>query len=135
MLSMTGLSHHELRRWLADLLQPVLEQFSSHCISDSFMFAKTMQNLTSTLTFSCALLVSSLFANVRLDENIKICSEALYNKTNSQPVVSKGMFVELMKSDTSSVESSFKNTVYKQTDGVAMKSALGPALANVFVEN
>ena len=44
-LSMTGLSHHELGKWLAGLLQPMLEQFSSHCISDLFMFAKTMQNL------------------------------------------------------------------------------------------
>ena len=44
-LSMTGSSHHELGKWLAGLLEPVLERFSSHCISDSFAFAKTMQNL------------------------------------------------------------------------------------------
>ena len=42
MLTMTGLSHHELGRWLAGPLQPVLERFSSYCISDSFAFAKTM---------------------------------------------------------------------------------------------
>ena len=44
-LSMAGSSHHELGKWLAGLLQPVLERFSSHCLSDSFRFAKTMQNL------------------------------------------------------------------------------------------
>ena len=44
-LSMTGSSHHELGKWLAGLLQPVLERFSSHCMSDLFTFAKTMQNL------------------------------------------------------------------------------------------
>ena len=38
-----------------------------------------------------------------------------------------------MKSATSSVEFSFNNTIYKQTDGVVMGSPLGPALANVFV--
>ena len=44
-LSITSSSHHELGKWLAGLLQPVLERFSSHCISDSSTFAKTMQNL------------------------------------------------------------------------------------------
>ena len=46
---MTGSSHHEIGKWLAGLLQLVLEWFLSHCISDSFTFAKTMQNLTSML--------------------------------------------------------------------------------------
>ena len=41
-LSMTGSAHYELGRWLAGLLQPVLERFSFHRISDSFTFAKTM---------------------------------------------------------------------------------------------
>ena len=133
-LSMTGSSHHELGKWLASLLQPVLERFSSHCISDSFTFAKTMQNLDiDPNVFMCSFDVSSLFTNVPLEETIKICSEALYDQSNSRPVIPKDVFVELMKSATSSVEFSFNNTMYKQTDGVAMGSPLGPALANIFV--
>ena len=31
-LSMVGSSHHELAKWLASILQPVLEQFSTNCI-------------------------------------------------------------------------------------------------------
>ena len=41
--------------------------------------------------------------------------------------------LKLMKSATSGVEFSFNNIMYKQTDGVAMGSPLGPALANIFV--
>ena len=43
------------------------------------------------------------------------------------------MFVELIKSATSSVDFSFNNTMYKQTDEVAMGSPLGPAFANIFI--
>ena len=70
-LSMTGSYHHELGKWLGGLLQPVLERFSSHCISDSFTFAKTMQNLDiGPNVFVCSFDVSSLFTNVPLDETI-----------------------------------------------------------------
>ena len=73
-LSMTGSSHHELGKWLAGLLQPVLERFSSHCRSNLFTFAKTMQNLDiDPNVFMCSFDVSSLFTNVPLDETIKIC--------------------------------------------------------------
>ena len=112
-LSMTGSSHHELSKWLAGLLQPVLEWFSSHCISDSFTFAKTMQNLDiDPNVFMCSFDVSSLFTNVPLDETIKICLDALCDDSDLQPLVPRDMFAELMKSATSSVEFSFNNTMY-----------------------
>ena len=133
-LSETGSSHYELGKWLASLLQPELERFLSHYISDSFAFTKTMQNLDiDPNVFVCSFDVSSLFANVPLDKTIKICSKALYDESDSQPVIPKNVFLELMKSATSSVEFSFNNTMYKQTDRVAMGSPLGPALANIFV--
>ena len=44
----------------------------------------------------------------------------------------KHVLVELINVATASVESSFDNEVYKQIDGIAMGSPLGPALANIF---
>ena len=41
--------------------------------------------------------------------------------------------LELMYSATSTVEFSFDNIIYRQIDGIAMGSPLGPALANIFV--
>ena len=87
---MTGSSHHELGKWLAGLLQPVLERFSSHCISDSFTFAKTIQNLDiNRNVFMCSFDVSSLFTNVPLDETIKICLDALYDNSDVQLLIPK----------------------------------------------
>ena len=62
-LSMTGSSHHELSKWLASLLEPVLKRFSTHCIRDSFtvrllMLFKTLKMLT---IFSCAPSTSQAF--------------------------------------------------------------------------
>ena len=89
-LSMTDSSHHELGKWLAGLLQPVLERFSSHCISDLFTLAKTMQNIDiHPNVFMCSFDVSSLFTNVPLNETIKICPEALYDQSDSQPLIPK----------------------------------------------
>ena len=83
--------------------------------------------------FMCSFDVSSLFTKVPLDETIKICSEVLYDESDLQPFIPKGVFVELMKSATSLVEFSLNNTMYKQTDGVAMGSPFALALANIFV--
>ena len=98
------------------------------------MFAKTMQNLDIDINvFMCSFDMSSLFTNVFLHKIIKICSKVFNDMSNSQPVIPKDMFAELMKSVTSSVKFSFNNAMYKQTDGVAIRSPLGPSLANIFV--
>ena len=82
----------------------------------------------------CYFDISSLFTNVPLEKTINICADALYcDDSDAQPFISKAVFIELMKSATSGVEFSFNDIMYKQTDGVAMGSPLGPALANIFV--
>ena len=81
----------------------------------------------------CSSHVFSLFINVPLDETTKISLEALYDDSDSRPLIPKDVFVELMKSATSSVEFSFNNTMYKQTDGVTIGLPLCPVLANIFV--
>ena len=60
----------------------------------------------------------------------------LSSKDNGQlppAQISKEIFIELMNVAAKSVEFSFNNVKYKQTDGVAMGSPPGPALADIFV--
>ena len=77
-LSMVGSSHHELAKWLASILQPVLEQFSTNCIKYSFTFAQTMQDLRleEEDVYLCSFDISSLYTNAPLKETIGIYAEA-----------------------------------------------------------
>ena len=134
-LSMTGSAQHQLAKWLTSLLQPVLQNLSSNCLSDSFTFVKEVRKFifSPSSVFLCSFDISSLFTNVPLAETIEICADALYNDDSMAPSFPRNIFVELMQLATSSVEFSFNNNMHRQIDGVAMGSPLGPALANIFV--
>ena len=94
-LSVTGSAHHELSKWLASLLQPVLDRYTAHYISDSFTFADYVRKLDGHIdSFMCSFDVSSLFTNVPLDETIAICVDTLYNIPDSQPCIPKEVFVQ-----------------------------------------
>ena len=105
-------------------------------MSDSFTFVKDVRNFTfsPSSVFLCSFDISSLFTNVPLVETIQLCADALHNNNVlPQPSFPRDIFVELMQLATSSVEFSFNNNMYRQIDGVAMGSPLGPALANIFI--
>ena len=81
----------------------------------------------------CSFDICSLFTNVPLAETIEICTKTLYDAHLPTLVIPKHVFIELMKTATTSVEFSFNNIMYRQIDGAAMGSPLGPALANIFI--
>ena len=113
----------------------MLNGYSTCCIKDLLTFAKTIQDLTtdSDQTFLCSFDISSLFTNIPLEETIEICADSLYKSNLTPPIMDKDVFIKLMDNATTSVEFSFNYKMYKQIDGVAMGSPLGPALANIFV--
>ena len=81
LLSVVGSSQHALAKYLAAVIDPILQLYSNSCIKDSFSFAKEMQDLQIHLkeTFLCSFDIRSLFANVPLEGTIQICVDALHS--------------------------------------------------------
>ena len=76
--------------------------------------------------------IQSLFTNIPLDETINICADLVFHKKKKVKGMLKRHFKQLF---TLSVKSScflLNDVYYKQVDGVAMGSPLGPTLANLF---
>jgi len=119
-----GFSQHELAKWLAEILVPVLKLYSSHCIKDSFMFANFFQNcnLEPAKSFLCSFDISSLITNVPLDETMEICADALYRGHLDCPPFPGDTFREFMLIATKGVEFSFNSQMYKKLDSVEMRS-------------
>ena len=79
--------------------------------------------------------VDSLFTNIPLHETIDICIDSLYKDDVNTPKIPKDVFRHLLTVATKESFFMFNNKFYKQIDGVAMESPLGPALANIFLSN
>ena len=79
--------------------------------------------------------VDSLFTNIPLEEIIDICVGNFYSDNENPPNIPKHNFRNLLNIATKETFFMFNNKYYKQVDGVAMGSKLGPALANIFMCN
>ena len=77
--------------------------------------------------------VGSLFTNIPLQETIDLCEELLFTyKPNIDGFNITG-FYELLTVTMSESLVLFEGEYYKQIDGVAMGSPLGPTFANIFL--
>ena len=77
--------------------------------------------------------VDSLFTDIPLEETIDICVDNLYSDNENPPNIPKHNFRNLLNIATKETFFMFNKKYYKQVDGVAMGSPLGPALANIFM--
>ena len=135
-LSMTGAPQYNVSKWLCRLLDPVVKVYSTRCIKDSFAFVDLLKSSVplTAAGYMCSFDVVSLFTNVPVEETIDICMKALYHsEISEQPPITEQSFRVLLRMVMTGVEFSFDDMMYRQVDGVAMGSPLGPVLANIFV--
>ena len=119
---------------IAKFLVPILSSLTTneYTIKDSFSFAKEIVQQDSSF-YMGSLDVDSLFTNIPLEETINICTESVYNQNDIVEGLSKSEFKELLSLATKESYFIFNEFLYKQIDGVAMGSPLGPTLANAFL--
>ena len=137
-LSMINAPQHELAKWLAEVLHPVVTKFGCRTLKDTFEFCEKLELFAAENdvenAFMCSYDIVSLFTNIPIDETINIVLDTLYRDEQiSPPPHPENLLRKLLIKATTEVEFSFNNVMFKQIDGVAMGSPLGPVLANVFV--
>ena len=78
------------------------------------------------------LYVDSLFTNILLEEIIDICTNTVFERTERVGLI-KIEFKELLSLPIKESYFIFNGKLFRQTDGVAKGSPLGPTLADVFL--
>ena len=108
---------------LAKSIMPILKPLTTteFTVKDSFHFAEEFVNQQLDF-FMGSFDVDSIFTKILLEETIEICTNELFKESETVKGLSTSEFKEL-----------FDGKLYKQIDGVAMGSSLGPTLAKAFL--
>ena len=75
---------------------------------------------------------TSLFINIPLEEAIDIIANSLYSDNNSFLSFLINQFKKFLSFAIKNTWFLFNDNMYRQLDGVAMGSPLGPSFANIF---
>jgi hypothetical protein len=129
-LSAINTPTYKLAKYLVTIMEPLTK--NEHTVKDTFSFAHDIRSQDSRMWMS-SFDVDSLFTNIPLDETINICCDELFNTTSTVAGLTKTQFRTLLELATKDSFILFNGTHYKQIDGVAMGSPLGPTLANIFL--
>ena len=90
-------------------------------------------NIQSKINFHLWNSFESLFTNIPLEKTIDLCVDLLFSDKPNIDGFTKTDFYELFTVTLSESLILFNNEYYKQIDGVAMGSPLGPTFANIFL--
>ena len=129
---MSSSPYHAVAQWLAELLEPVRGKIAQFSLKDTFDFIQRIKDINISNRHMLSLDVQSLFTNVPLLETVNyLCDYISSNNIDLGLPLDK--LKELILRCTFDVQFLFDGKFYRQRDGVAMGSPLGPLLADVFM--
>ena len=121
---------------IAKFLVPLLNDLAKnrYTIQNSYSFSSELVQCLNPDNVIVSYNVESLFTNIPLDETINIILSQLF-PTNSTIYngFSRSAFKEHLEVAVFDCHFLFNKKLYKQIDGCAMGSPLGPVLANIFM--
>ena len=132
-LSAVTCHNYKLAKFLVPLLAPLA--VSEYTVTDIFTFTKEIQErVDSERTLMISLDIESLFTNVPVNETIDIILSKLFpHESVIYNGFSRNDFCSLLKLAVDDSFFLFDNNLYRQIDGMAMGSPLGPLFANIFL--
>ena len=129
-MSAIGTPTYKLAQFFVPLLEPLT--YNQYTIKDSFSFCEQLKHFNTNLIMA-HFEVESLFTNIPLQETIDLCVQKLSEDKNYIDGLSKDAFREMLTITMTESFTLFDNEYYKQHDGVAIASPLGPTFANIFL--
>ena len=128
----SGSFNHECARWLSQSLAN-LRQYPTN-IPDTFIFLSKISNRNFANQTRLPFDVKSLFTNNLLSFALNLILESIYvDNTTEWNGLNKSRLLKLLSWPTKNTTFQFDNKFYKQLDGVAMGSPIGPLLADVMM--
>ena len=129
-LSAIGTPTYKLAKLFVPLLEPLI--YNQYTIKDSFSFCEKLKHFNTNLIMA-SFDVELLFTKIPLQELIDLCVQKLFEGKDYINGLSKDSFREMLTFTMTEPLILFDSEYYKQLDGVAMGSPLGPSFANIFL--
>ena len=121
---------------IAKFLVPLLTNLTKneYTISNSYNFSSEVLDKINLNNFMASYDIESLFTNIPLVETIELVLNRLYPTADTIYFgFDRASFKELLELAIFDSHFLFNSKLYKQVDGCAMGSPLGPVLANIFM--